>query len=379
MTSVRKVAPQVVPEETLTLKAIRDEIPKHYFEQNTMKSMYYLCRDLVQVAITAAVWYYYGLPLVATVESATGPVVGNLFKFLMWNVYWYVQGLNGTGLWVLAHECGHRAFSPSKAVNDTVGMIVHSFLLVPYHSWRISHANHHKHTNHTELDTVFVPDKVAPHAIREAFNEAPIISMFYIVIMWTLGWPMYLAANVTGQKYNRRANHFEPSSPLYRPSEGGAIVESDIGLVAVAAFFSGMVYSGYFTWTQIGLWYFIPYLWVNFWLVSITYLQHTDIRLPHYNPENWNFVRGALATVDRDFGAIHNWWLHHIHDSHVVHHVFSTMPFYNAIEVTRKYIHKAVPKGTYLTDDRHFLVMLWESWRNCRYIKPTDGIAWYRK
>jgi hypothetical protein len=27
--------------------------------------------------------------------------------------------------------------------------------------------------------------------------------------------------------------------------------------------------------------YFVPYLWVNHWLVFITYLQHTDPKLPH--------------------------------------------------------------------------------------------------
>jgi fatty acid desaturase len=30
--------------------------------------------------------------------------------------------------------------------------------------------------------------------------------------------------------------------------------------------------------------YVIPYLWVNHWLVAITFLQHTDPLLPHYSP-----------------------------------------------------------------------------------------------
>jgi omega-6 fatty acid desaturase (delta-12 desaturase) len=39
------------------------------------------------------------------------------------------------GVWVIAHECGHQAFSSSQLVNDTVGFILHSCLLVPYFSW----------------------------------------------------------------------------------------------------------------------------------------------------------------------------------------------------------------------------------------------------
>ena len=38
-----------------------------------------------------------------------------------WSVYAWVMGTVATGLWVIAHECGHGAFSVSKGVNDAVG------------------------------------------------------------------------------------------------------------------------------------------------------------------------------------------------------------------------------------------------------------------
>lgn len=31
----------------------------------------------------------------------------------------------------------------------------------------------------------------------------------------------------------------------------------------------------------------------------ITYLQHTHPNLPHYLDKEWDWLRGALATVDR--------------------------------------------------------------------------------
>lgn len=67
---------------------------------------------------------------------------------LAWPTYWFYTGLFGTGLWVLAHECGHGGFTASQTVNDIVGFIVHSFLLTPYFSWQSTHAKHHKRTNH---------------------------------------------------------------------------------------------------------------------------------------------------------------------------------------------------------------------------------------
>lgn len=37
-------------------------------------------------------------------------------------------------------------------------------------------------------------------------------------------------------------------------------------------------------------------------LVMITMLQHTHPSLPHYGDAEWDWLRGALATVDRSYG-----------------------------------------------------------------------------
>lgn len=58
-------------------------------------------------------------------------------------------------------------------------------------------------------------------------------------------------------------------------------------------------------------------------IVAITYLHHTHPDLPHFDADNWAFVKGALATVDRDFGFIGRYLFHGIIETHVVHHLFS--------------------------------------------------------
>jgi omega-6 fatty acid desaturase (delta-12 desaturase) len=78
-------------------------------------------------------------------------------RFAGWQVYALAAGLVGTGLWIVAHECGHQAFSTSKSLNNAVGWVLHSALGVPYHSWRISHAKHHAATSHCTRDEVYVP------------------------------------------------------------------------------------------------------------------------------------------------------------------------------------------------------------------------------
>lgn len=75
--------------------------------------------------------------------------------------------------------------------------------------------------------------------------------------------------------------------------------------------------------------YIVPYLIVNMWLVMITLLQHTHPSLPHYTDKEWEWLRGALSTVDRSYGFL-DIVFHHIADTHVAHHLFSTMPHYHA-------------------------------------------------
>ena len=67
---------------------------------------------------------------------------------------------------------------------------------------------------------------------------------------------------------------------------------------------------------------------VNHWLVLITFLQHTDPLLPHYRGKEWNYQRGAAATVDRNFlGWQGRFFLHDVAHYHVIHHFFPKLPF----------------------------------------------------
>lgn len=140
---------------------------------------------------------------------------------LLWPLYWFAQGTQMTGVWVLAHECGHQSFSESKTINNMVGLVCHSALLVPYHSWRITHAKHHGNTGSCANDEVFCPpvrtengkSPTAEEDLGEMVHEAPLVQMFWIVFMLVLGWmPGYLCFNATGpSKYSGFAkSHFNP-------------------------------------------------------------------------------------------------------------------------------------------------------------------------
>lgn len=379
-----------------TIGDIRAAIPKHCFSRPLTKSFSYLFWDLFLVGVLV-----YASTFIELVSNELcGPTAGPILRHVLWVAYWICQGCVATGLWVIGHECGHRGFADSELINDVVGLIVHSALLVPYFSWQISHRRHHSNTGSVEHDEVFVPkhasaEEVAlkkkqlagEHEDEEGFIQSTLSTlsrMYYIVVMLTLGWPAYLLANVTSNRsYDPRAwvNHFLPSSPIY--TTGSAmdahnqklIMISDValfGMFAVLYKFVQLTSLSYVFYI-----YFMPYLVVNFWLVLITYLQHTDLNLPHYTDGEWDWLRGALATIDRDYGFL-NVVLHHITDTHVVHHLFSPMPHYHAEEATAAV--KGMLGDYYRYDSTPIGVALWNSFRDCTALHPDEaikGVHWF--
>lgn len=52
---------------------------------------------------------------------------------------------------------GHQSFSNNRHLNDLLGHLAHSSILVPYHGWRISHRKHHANHGHVENDESWHP------------------------------------------------------------------------------------------------------------------------------------------------------------------------------------------------------------------------------
>lgn len=255
--------------------------------------------------------------------------MGNL---LVWPMYWWYQGITGTGLWVIAHECGHGGFTDSQVVNDTVGFLVHSALLTPYWSWKYTHAKHHHYTNHITEGESWVPSTAKSTKKIVQFYKTHMGTTFRIVMVAAIGWYTYLFNNNTGARQNLGQSHFNPKSVLFKPAERAWVMASNVGFFTA---FAAMLYSMYVfgVWPVVAV-YLIPQMVVNHYLTSITFMQHTHPEIPHFMKDEWTWLRGALSTVDRSMGNFVDSKLHHIVDSHVVHHIFSDMPFYGAKEAT---------------------------------------------
>lgn len=215
------------------------------------------------------------------------------------------------------------------------------------------------------------PVAEGPH---DALDEAPLVVLWRMFVMFTFGWPFYLFCNVTGQPYPGWASHFNPSCAIYEKGQFWDVVSSTVGVVAMCGFlgYCGQIFGS----LAVIKYYVIPYLNVNFWLVLITYLQHTDPKLPHYRENVWNFQRGAALTVDRSYGFLLNYFHHHISDTHVAHHFFSTMPHYHAEEAT-VHIKKALGKH-YHCDNTPIPIALYKVWKQCRFVEDDGDVVFYK-
>jgi omega-6 fatty acid desaturase / acyl-lipid omega-6 desaturase (Delta-12 desaturase) len=209
--------------------------------------------------------------------------------------------------------------------------------------------------------------------MEEVLEHSPLVASALLVVIVPLCWPAYLLTNLSGPKSMRHQSHFDPNSALFKGRSRGLIVWSDIGVGITIAVLGALWYSHGGWWlTKM---YIAPYLIVNFWLVIITYLQHTDPVIPHYRDGEWTFVRGALTTVDRDFGFL-NIVFHAITNTHVVHHLFSMMPHYNA-HLATKHIRKVLGEY-YLYDSTPWPIALWNAHKYCRFVEDTGEVVFWR-
>jgi fatty acid desaturase len=256
------------------IKTIKDAIPAHCFQPSLLTSYYYVVRDFAVVGTLA----WAALTYIPGIED-------QYLRIAAWMVYGFVQGLFCTGIWILGHECGHGAFSTHGKLNNVTGWFLHSFLMVPYFSWKYSHHRHHRFTGHMDLDMAFVPRtepkaflslRIAGMDVAELIEDTPIAQAVKLVFHQLFGWQVYTFLNASAGKGSKqweptstlgkwlRVSHFDPGSAVFRPAEAPFILITDIGLgLTLTALYFAAQKVGVSTVLYL---YLVPYLWVHNWL-----------------------------------------------------------------------------------------------------------------
>jgi len=302
-----------LPEKLPSAVDIKKALPKECFERRLKTSFYYAVRDIIQVAVTFAVFYY----LISLTSSL-------LVRAMLILLYWAIQGTFFTAVFVIGHDCGHGSFSEFPLLNDVVGTVMHGFLWCPYYMWKLTHRCHHKNNANFDKDEVFYPVKKS-----EPCSEAKTLPGF----AFGLGWFGYLLLG-----YNPRpVNHFNPRHSMFV----GHVTGCACSLAALGV----MSYLLYQFYTVFGLasfviYYVVPDFIFASYCVIITFLHHNEMNLPWFADSEWDYVRGQLSTVDRHYGIVH----HVIHSigTHQMHHLFSLIPHYH-LELATKHFRAAFP------------------------------------
>lgn len=298
-----------VPVERIpTLAEIKARIPAHCFRPSLSRSVYYVLRDFAYLSAL-----YYGAYL----------TYGTSLHYAYLPVFWFFTGFFMWALFVLGHDCGHGSFSRYKRVNSFFGHILHSLILVPFHSWRISHRKHHKNTGNYEKDEIFYP---MPESEYEGVNSIARYIYKELYFLGPFAYVVYLSKGYGNAMKN--GSHFSPRSELFTKDERTLIVTSLSCWSLMASFLLACGFQ--FGWLNLCIYYGVPFLIYSTWLLVVTFLHHTEPGTRWYNTKNWTYVRGNLESVDRVY-----FWLEHFHHdigTHVVHHLFPAIPHYHLRE-----------------------------------------------
>lgn len=281
-------------QDEIKLKHIIKSLPKECFQKNSRKAW-----TTVIISLSMAALGYYFL--------AISP-------WFLLPIAWIFTGTALTGFFVIGHDCAHRSFSNSRRVNDVVGHFFMMFLIYPFHSWRIKHNHHHKHTNKLDEDNAWHP--IRPE-VFEGWdkNRQSAYELFIRKRFWWVGSIGHWAVV-----------HFDARK--FQPKDRANVKLSVAVVVAFAAIVFPTLIITTGVWGFIKFW-FIPWMVYHFWMSTFTIVHHTTADVPFKTADKWNEAMAQL------FGTIHcdypRWVEILCHDInvHVPHHISTAIPSYN--------------------------------------------------
>ncbi|WP_051050555.1 fatty acid desaturase [Pseudanabaena sp. PCC 6802] len=328
-------------ELSFTLQDLKNVIPAYCFEPSIGRSLFYFFLDISIIAGLYAIAY-------------------SLDSWWFFPLFWLMQGTMFWALFVVGHDCGHSSFSKIKWLNNLIGHLCHTPILVPYHGWRISHRTHHANTGNIDTDESWYP------VSESQYNAMTGIEKFLRYKLFLLAYPVYLFKRSPG----KTGSHFLPSSPLFRPSEKWDAIASTVCWGLMVTFLGVLTFK--FGFLFLFKYYVMPYLVFVVWLDLVTYLHHTVEEIPWYRGNDWYFLKGALSTVDRDYGFINP--IHHNIGTHVAHHIFLNMPHYHLLTATEAI--KPILGEYYRKSTEPIWKTLFKSAKTC-YFVPNEGSPVY--
>jgi omega-6 fatty acid desaturase (delta-12 desaturase) len=222
-------------------------------------------------------------------------------------------------LFVIQHDCGHRAFFKSTLANDWLGRILSLFTVTPYHFWKRTHAIHHASCGNLEKRGI---GDISTLTIKE-YRGLPFLSRLKYrlyrnpIILILIGTPINFA--------------ILQRLPFGQPLPAHQIWRSVLGLdLALVFFLGGLIYLfGAGTFLAV----YLPILFVasavGGWLFFVQH-QYNDVYWEQ--DEEWSFhLAGLLGSSYYVLPKAVQWFTGSI-GLHHIHHLDSRIPNYRLQE-----------------------------------------------
>jgi acyl-lipid omega-6 desaturase (Delta-12 desaturase) len=304
---------ELLDSSNLRLRDILKTLPRECFTRNATKAWTTAVVSVLTVALG------YGLIILA--------------PWYLLPLAWVFTGTAMTGFFVIGHDCGHRSFAKRRWVNDWVGHAFMLPLIYPFHSWRILHNFHHKHTNKLDVDNAWRPFQTE---FYDSLDE-PVRWGYRRLRTW-FWW--------IGSIIHWQGLHFD-----WRQFEGkqrSQVRFSALLVIGFAAIFFPALIATTGIWGFVKFW-LLPWMVYHFWMSTFTLVHHTapDIQ---FRPEGeWKEAIAQLAgTVHCDYPRWVEFLCHDI-NVHIPHHISTAIPSYNL-----RLAHQSLQQnwGSYLIERR---------------------------
>lgn len=168
------------------------------------------------------------------------------------------------------------------------------------------------------------------------------------------GWPLYYIIGIND------GSHLFPFAEhrLWKNTPTNEYAKCIVSNCVVAAYLC--VY--YFllfqqNFSAMAYFYLAPIIFLGWWLVTVTYLQHHNEDVIAYDEKDWKFTRAAFDTMDREYGFGIDSLHHNITNGHVAHHLFfAAIPHYQLMKATsaiRSYLESKGISSLYRFEETH--------------------------
>ncbi|MEO0790584.1 MAG: fatty acid desaturase [Bacteroidota bacterium] len=283
-----------------TLKNYAKEFRHSKYRSEINRSLFHFFKFLVFVALFFTAQFL-------LLRTDTGTLV---YIFIAGSISFF-HGLTYLSLWLIGHDCGHNSFSNNQKLNQLVGSVSTSFMLMNYENFRRSHNMHHHFVGNIEKDEAF-----GPKARRNDFFLQRMIRSIMLIpfLAYLLG---ILLPGLT--KTPGYVNYFWPDRT---PDswKAFAFVFAHTILLGLLMF----LFPFYFCFFA-GI---LPILigWA-FFLIT-TFLNHTGTHTEWLPDEIWSHEKGIENTINLSYGPVIDYFLIGLGRDHFAHHINPSIPHY---------------------------------------------------